>query len=102
YARVPRIKTLVDERVFSIVPTVNPDGRDHFLKGTGAGSRTGHVPVDDDNDGVADEDGDDDLNGNGVIEQIRKHAPGQGTLPKNAQDPRILEPAPGAQPGAYV
>ena len=61
---------------------MNPDGRDYFLKGTGAGARTGHVPVDDDNDGVDDEDGDDDLNGNGVIEQIRKYVPGPGHAPQ--------------------
>ena len=102
YGRIDQITKLVNERVFYVVPTVNPDGRDHFLKGTGAGSRTGHVPVDDDNDGVADEDGDDDLNGNGVIEQIRKYAPEQGTHRKNAQDPRILEPVPAGQVGDYV
>ena len=78
YGRIDQITKLVNERVFYVVPTVNPDGRDHFLKGTGAGSRTGHVPVDDDSDGAADEDGDDDLNGNGVIEQIRKYVPGAG------------------------
>ena len=89
YGRIEQITKLVNERVFYVVPTVNPDGRDYFLKGTGAGSRTGHVPVDDDNDGVADEDGDDDVNGNGVIEQILKRVPGQGNLRKNAQDPRI-------------
>ena len=33
YDRMPQIKQLVDERVFYIVPTVNPDGREHFLKG---------------------------------------------------------------------
>ena len=102
YGRIDRITRLVDERVFYVVPTVNPDGRDHFLKGTGAGSRTGHVPVDDDNDGVNDEDGDDDLNGNGVIEQIRKYVPGQGNLRKSGVDPRILEPAPPGEAGDYV
>ncbi|MBA2258347.1 MAG: peptidase M14, partial [Acidobacteria bacterium] len=102
YGRIDQITKLVNERVFYVVPTVNPDGRDHFLKGTGQGSRTGHVPVDDDNDGQADEDGDDDLNGNGVIEQIRKEVPGQGTLRKNAQDPRILEAVPPGQTGDYV
>jgi hypothetical protein len=102
YGRIDQITKLVNERVFYVVPTVNPDGRDHFLKGTGAGSRTGHVPVDDDNDGVTDEDGDDDLNGNGVIEQIRKYVPGQGTHRRNAQDPRILDVAPPGQPGDYV
>jgi hypothetical protein len=102
YGRIDQITKLVNERVFYVVPTVNPDGRDYFLKGTGAGSRTGHVPLDDDNDGAEDEDGDDDLNGNGVIEQIRKYVPGQGNLRKNAQDPRILEPAPAGQTGDYV
>jgi hypothetical protein len=102
YGRIGQITKLVNERVFYVVPTVNPDGRDYFLKGTGAGSRTGHVPVDDDNDGAADEDGDDDINGNGVIEQIRKYVPGQGNLRKNAQDPRILEPVPAGQTGDYV
>ena len=102
YGRIEQITKLVNERVFYVVPTVNPDGRDYFLKGTGAGSRTGHVPVDDDNDGQSDEDGDDDLNGNNVIEQIRKYVPGQGNLRKNGQDPRILEPVPPGQAGDYV
>ena len=102
YGRNDQITKLVNERVFYVVPTVNPDGRDHFLKGAGGGARTGHVPVDDDNDGTADEDGDDDLNANGVIELIRKHVPGEGNLRKNAQDPRILEPVPAGQVGDYV
>jgi hypothetical protein len=102
YGRIDRITRLVDERAFYVVPTVNPDGRDHFLKGTGAGSRTGHVPVDDDNDGAYDEDNDDDLNGNGVIEQIRKYVPGQGTHRKSGVDGRILEPAPAGETGDYV
>jgi hypothetical protein len=102
YGRIDQITKLVNERVFYIVPTVNPDGRDHFLKGTGAGSRTGHVPVDDDNDGAYDEDGDDDLNGNGVIEQIRKYVPGQGTLRKSAIDSRLLDPVPPGETGDYI
>ena len=102
YGRIEQITKLVNERVFYVVPTVNPDGRDYFLKGTGAGSRTGHVPVDDDNDGAFDEDGDDDLNGNGVIEQIIKHVPGQGNLRKNAQDPRMLEQVPPGQTGDWI
>ena len=102
YDRIPQVKKLVDERVFYIVPSVNPDGRDYFLKGTGAGSRTGHKPVDDDNDGVDDEDGPDDLNGNGVIEQIRKHVPGQGNLRVSARDKRLLEPVPAGETGDWV
>jgi hypothetical protein len=102
YDRIPQVKKLVDERVFYIVPSVNPDGRDHFLKGTGAGSRTGHKPVDDDNDGVDDEDDADDLNGNGVIEQIRKHVPGKGNMRVSARDKRLMEPVPAGETGDWV
>jgi len=96
YGRIEEITRLVDERVFHLVPSVNPDGRDYFLDEAGAGARTGHVPVDSDGDGVADEDGPDDLNGNGVIEQMRKYVPGQGTHRISHENPRRLEPvAPG-------
>ena len=96
YGRIEEITRLVDERVFHLVPSVNPDGRDYFLDEAGSGARTGHVPVDSDGDGVADEDGPDDLNGNGIIEQMRKYVPGQGTHRISHDNPRRLEPvAPG-------
>ena len=50
YGRIDRITKLVDERAFYIVPTVNPDGRDYFMHGPGGNARSGHMPVDDDND----------------------------------------------------
>ena len=102
YGRNPEIKKLVDERVFYIVPTINPDGRDFFLHGTGSGARTGHVPVDSDGDGLFDEDGPDDLNGNGVIEQIRKHVPGEGTHRISHNDPRLMEAVPPGEKGDWV
>jgi hypothetical protein len=102
YGRLDKITRLVNERAFYIVPTVNPDGRDFFMHGTGAASRSGHFPVDDDNDYLFDEDGPEDLNGNGVIEQMRKYVPGKGTHRKNAQDPRIMEPVKPGEKGDYV
>jgi len=102
YDRNPEIKRLVDERVFYIVPTINPDGRDFFLYGTGSSARSGHVPVDDDGDGLFDEDGPDDLNGNGVIEQIRKYVPGEGTHRLNPNDPRIMEAVAPWEKGDWV
>jgi len=102
YGRIADVTKLVDERVFHIVPSVNPDGRDYFLDNAGSGARTGHIPVDDDGDGVADEDGPDDLNGNGVIEQIRKYAPGQGDYRISHDDPRILERVPPGATGDWV
>ena len=38
YGRISQITKLVNERAFYVVPTVNPDGRDYFLKGSGAGA----------------------------------------------------------------
>lgn len=102
YDRNPDLKRLVDEKVFYIVPTVNPDGRDFFMDGTGAGARTGHVPVDEDGDGLMDEDGPDDMNGDGVIEQIRKYVPGQGTYRLNPSDPRIMEAVAPWEKGDWV
>ena len=102
YDRIPSIKRLVDERVFYILPTINPDGRDYFLYGAGDGARTGHVPVDSDGDGKFDEDGPDDLNGNGVIETIRKYVPGQGTHRLSLAGKRVLEPVPQGEKGDWV
>jgi hypothetical protein len=102
YGRIDEITRLVDERVFYLVPTVNPDGRDFFMHGTGSSSRTGHVPVDEDGDGLVDEDGPNDLNGNGVIEQIRKYVPGKGTHRISHDDPRLMEPVPPGEFGDWV
>ncbi len=102
YGRIEDVTRIVDQRVFYIMPIVNPDGRDHFMDGSGSGARTGHVPVDNDNDGLFDEDGPNDLNGNGTIEQIRKYVPGEGTHRISHLDPRILERVPPGERGDYV
>jgi hypothetical protein len=102
YGKIDRITKLVNERVFYIVPTVNPDGRDYFMHGPGGNARSGHMPVDDDNDYLFDEDGPEDLNGNGVIEQVRKYVPGQGNFKKSAADPRVMEPVKPGETGDYV
>jgi hypothetical protein len=59
YGKVASVTALVDERVFYIIPTINPDGRDAFLlKPNDAHSLRGGVkPWDDDGDGRFDEDG---------------------------------------------
>jgi hypothetical protein len=60
------------------------------------------VPVDLDNDGLVDTDDVMDMNGNGVIDQMRKYVPGQGNYRKSALDPRIMEPVPQGEKGDYV
>jgi hypothetical protein len=60
------------------------------------------MPIDDDNDGLFDEDPPEDLNGNNNIEQLRKYVPGEGNLRLNAQDPRIMEPVPAGEKGDWI
>ncbi|MFC2118171.1 M14 family metallopeptidase [Bacteroidota bacterium] len=102
YGKIEKITQLVDQRVFYVLPCVNPDGRQLFMEGDGGGSRTGHVPVDGDNDGIFDEDGPNDINGNGVIDQIRKYVPGQGTHRINQDEPRMMEAVGFGETGDYI
>jgi hypothetical protein len=102
YGRIADVTRLVDERVFYIVPTVNPDGRQYFMEGPGGNARSGHVPVDDDNDGLFDEDPPEDINGNGIVEQIRMHVPGRGNYRVSRANPLVLEPAPFGETGDWI
>jgi len=73
------IRKLVDERVFYIFPSVNPDGRDLWLH-SGDSARTGQAPMDSDSDGLYDEDGAEDLDGDGEVgSMFIKVEPGKGT-----------------------
>lgn len=101
YDALPKVKELVDARTFYIVPTMNPDGRENFLK-TGGPSRSGMLAWDNDQDGVADEDDPDDLDGDGEIRQMRKHVPGQGTHVTSPVDPRLMVIAPAGTKGDYI
>ncbi|MFC1762385.1 M14 family metallopeptidase [Planctomycetota bacterium] len=73
YGKLKQVTALLDNRVFYLVPTINPDGRDAWLHGAHSAhsSRTGVEPIDNDQDGLADEDDTDDLNGDGSITQMR-------------------------------
>lgn len=102
YGRIDDVTRLVDERVFYVIPTVNPDGRQFFMEGPGGNARSGHVPVDDDNDGLFDEDPTEDINGNGIVEQIRMHVPGRGNYRISRTNPNILEPVPFGETGDYI
>jgi hypothetical protein len=70
YGRLDKVTSLLDERVFYLIPTVNPDGRDLWFH-TGERARSGQEPLDNDRDGLVDEDGAEDLNGDGFITMMR-------------------------------
>jgi len=93
YGHNERITQLVDGSAFYLLPMVNPDGRASWFRDAhnAHSSRSGRQPTDDDNDGLYDEDGPDDLDGDGDIVQMRKYVPGQGNYRLNPDDPRILD-----------
>jgi hypothetical protein len=105
YGRLPRVTEMLDRSVFYILPMVNPDGRNLWFKGPSDPDypRTVMVPVDDDRDGKVDEDGYDDLDGDGYITTMRKKVPlGQGTHKLDPKDPRLLVPVQPGELGDYL
>ena len=97
YDEVESIRELVDRTAWYFVPVVNPDGRASWFEEphTSSSSRTGVAPVDDDRDGRVDEDGPDDLDGDGFIERMWRKDP-FGTHRRDPRDPRRFEPVPSA------
>ena len=88
---VPSVARMLDERVLYIVPTINPDARDHYMHqpNTAHSPRTGLVPRDSDGDGKIDEDNLDDLDGDGHITQMRRRNP-NGRFKENPEIPGQL------------
>lgn len=91
FASVEFIRELLADKVFYIVPTINPDARDHYMKepNTPHSPRSGVIPVDNDRDGLVNEDGFTDLDGNGHITQMIRKSP-TGRYKKDPSDPRRL------------
>jgi hypothetical protein len=103
YGKTDFASRLLDERAFYIVPTVNPDARDYFLhRPTDANSpRSGFRPFDDDKDGLLDEDGPDDLDGDGSITLMRRRDP-NGNLRTDPNDRRLMVQVKPGEKGEYT
>jgi hypothetical protein len=104
YGRLDRVTALLDDYVFYLVPMVNPDSRDRWLHDTdrARSSRGGSAPVDNDRDGVADEDDCEDLNGDGSITQMRIKDP-QGRWKRHPDYPEsLMVRAKPDEPGEYT
>jgi hypothetical protein len=74
FGDVDYITEMLNDRIFYIVPTINPDARNNYMKeaNTGSSPRSGMMPLDDDRDGLFDEDGLDDLDGDGSVTSMRR------------------------------
>ncbi len=85
------VQELLADKVFYIVPSINPDGRDSYFHepNTGSSPRSGVIPVDNDRDGQVDEDGYDDLDGDGHIVMMRRRNP-NGRYRVDPTEPRRM------------
>ncbi len=103
YGRNPLVTRLLDERAFFLLPMLSPDSRDAHLQrpNTTHSPRSGQRPVDDDRDGLVDEDGADDLDGDGSITMMRIRDP-NGRLIPHPKYPNLMIDAPPDEPGQYV
>ena len=103
YGENDKITKAVDRNAHYIIPVVNVDGRYHFFEDahTSSSSRSIRIPKDDDNDGLFDEDGPDDLDGDGSITQMRIKDP-NGEYKADPDDPRILVRVEPGKKGEYT
>ncbi len=91
YGKIPNITKIVDRNAFYLIPVVNVDGRFHFMADghTMNSSRSLRIPVDDDKDGLFDEDGYEDLDGDGNICRMRIKDP-NGKYRTDPREPRLM------------
>ena len=99
YGKNEFITELLGEKTFYIAPTMNPDARAVFT-GTAGSLRSGVVPRDDDRDGLFDEDGFEDLNGDGEISMMRRKT-ADGNMKTDPADPRKMVPVTPGEKGEY-
>lgn len=92
YGHNDRITKLLDEKAFYILPMVNPDSRVTWFTepSTPHSRRANQMPMDNDSDGLIDEDPPEDLDGDGSITQMWKRDP-RGQWRRDVDDPRVFE-----------
>ncbi len=91
YGTNPEVTELLDRACFYVVPVVNADGRYHFFADANSpnSNRTLRIPMDDDHDGLVDEDGAEDLDGDGNLCMMRKRD-AFGQYKTDPADPRLM------------
>jgi hypothetical protein len=89
YESDEKIKKLLDSTTIYVWPRLNPDAARHFFTKPRLETATSDQPVDDDHDGLKDEDGPDDLNGDGLIAWMRVED-SDGEYMLDPAEPRLL------------
>lgn len=92
YGTDTAVTRLLDQHTLYVVPRGNPDGAEAFFASpTRERARTG-APYDNDRDGSTDEDGPEDLNGDGLITMMRIEDPAGEWMP-DPTDPFLMRRA---------
>jgi hypothetical protein len=97
------VRNVLDNQVVYVLPRLNPDGAEAMFASVKWNRRTNAHPYDDDNDGRVDEDGPEDLNGDGFITVMRVPDP-DGVFMVDPDNPRLMkraDPSKG-ETGAYT
>ncbi len=89
YGTDEKIKKLLDSTTIYVWPRVNPDAVKHFFAKPRIESATNDQPFDEDHDGLVDEDGPEDLNGDGLITWMRVEDP-EGEFIIDPKESRLL------------
>ena len=86
YGKDPQITKIVDKNTIYLRPVNNPDGHNLYMH-TAQTNRSTVRPYDNDGDGLLDEDGPEDLNGDGFALQMRYKSP-NGNYIIDPRDPK--------------
>ncbi len=86
------VRPVLAEHVFYFFPRLNPDGAEAMFAAVKWDRRTNAHPFDDDNDGRVDEDGPEDLNGDGYVTVMRVADP-SGAYMIDPADERLMKRA---------
>jgi Zinc carboxypeptidase len=88
-AKDPNVARLLRATTIYVIPRVNPDAAERFFARPQLETAVNDKPVDDDRDGLVDEDGPEDLNGDGLITWMRIKDP-EGEYILDPKDNRLL------------
>lgn len=89
YSSDPKIRDLLDSTTLYVFPRLNPAAAERFFAKPITEIEVNDRPVDDDHDGLIDEDGPNDLDGDGRIAWMRVQDP-DGDYILDPQEPRLL------------
>lgn len=82
-------RALLESTTLYVVPRLNPDALETYFGEPRFATLTDFEPADDDHDGLTDEDGGEDLNGDGLISWMRVEDP-EGRYLLDRTDPRVM------------